>query len=82
MHTPQPYQSHLSSFIGSKIASNLLFTACHRVKEENKTKTSIILEEESEVDVNKAYLYSFFKFENSNLDVDSLSSFSKDNNND
>lgn len=80
MHTPKPYQHCLSSSIGSEGASHFLFATCRRAKKENKVKTGVIPERKSEVDVNKAYLYS--SSEDSSLDIDSLSSSSKDEDDD
>lgn len=80
LHASKPYQPRPSSPIGSKGVSHLLFAACRRAEEENKAKTGVIPEKESEVDANEAYLYS--SSEDSNLDIDSLSSSSKDDDDD
>ena len=51
-----------------------------RVKEENKATTGVISKEKTEINVNKTYFYSFF--EDLGLDIDSLFSSSKDDDND
>lgn len=80
LHTRKTYQPCTSSAIGSERASYFLFAAGCRVEEKNKAKTSVILEKKSDVDANEAYFYS--SFEDLNLDVDSLSSFSGDDDDD
>lgn len=79
MYALKLYEPCLSFFIGLEKISHFLFATYHKAKEKNKAKTNVILEKKSEVDTNKAYLHFFF--ENSNLDINNLSSFSKINNN-
>lgn len=79
LHIPKPHQPCLSSSIGSKRASHFLFVVCCKVEEENKAETGIIPEEKSEDNANEAYLYS--SFEDSSLDIDGLSIFNENDNN-
>lgn len=68
-HTPRLYQLCLSFPIDLEGASNLLFSACHRVEEENKAKTRVFSKESLEVE------HSFSK---EHSDIDDLSSKDED----
>ena len=74
----QPSRPRQSLPIGLEGASHLLFAACYRAKEENKTELGVILEEASEVNANNNYIC--FLSENSNSDKDGSFNKDKDNN--
>lgn len=64
--------------IGLEGASHLLFAACYREEEENKSKTGVFLEKLLEVDANDNYI--FYSSKDSNFDKNS--SFNNDKNDD
>ena len=77
LDTQKPYQPYSSFSIALKEANHLLFPAYCRAIKENLVEIGVILKKISEVDINKAYFYSFF--EDLGLDIDNLTSFNKEN---